>query len=219
MEGIIMSIKLKEPLAGSIHLIGAILAVPATIILIVFGSSSAWKVVSFSIYGSALFLLFLFSTLYHWLPWSAGGKNQIFRKLDHLAIYSLIAGTYTPFCLITLRGPWGWGIFATIWAMAIFGIVIQSIYINVWRWLTTTIYIVMGWLVIIAAKPLISALPVAGLHWLVAGGIIYSVGGIIYTTKKPNLHTKFGYHELWHILVLLGAACHFVVILFYLAMK
>lgn len=214
-----MQIKLKEPLAGLIHLTGAFLTIPATIVLIVLGSSSAWKVVSFSIYGSALFLLFLFSTLYHWLPWSAGGKNQIFRKLDHLAIYSLIAATYTPFCLITLRGPWGWGIFWTIWAMAIFGIVVQSVYINVWRWLTTTIYIVMGWLVIVATRPLVSALPLAGIQWLVAGGIIYSVGGVIYTIKKPNLLPKFGYHELWHLLVLLGAACHFVAILFYVAIR
>jgi hemolysin III len=211
--------KLKEPLAGATHLIGAVLSIPALILLIIYGSNSAWKIVSFSIYGSSLFLLFLFGTLYHWLPQSAGGKAQIFRKLDHLAIYLLIAGTYTPFCLITLNGIWGWSIFGVIWVMAVFGIVIQSVYINVWRWLTTTIYICMGWLIVVAFKPLGSNLSPEGIRWLIAGGIIYSIGGVIYTIKKPNLSKVLGYHELWHLFVLAGAACHFIAILFYIALK
>jgi hemolysin III len=210
--------KLKEPFSGYLHLLGALLTIPATIILIVLGSNSAWKVVSFSIYGSVLFLLFLFSTLYHWLPWEAGGKNQLFRKLDHLAIYALIAGTYTPFCLNTLRGPWGWTVFGVIWTMAIFGIITQAIYINVWRWLTTAIYICMGWLILIAFRPLMHSLPAGGIAWLVAGGLIYSIGGIIYTLRKPNFHPYFGFHELWHIFVLGGAACHYIAILLYIAM-
>ncbi len=211
--------KLKEPIAGSLHLVGAVLSIPALVALILLGGNSAWKVVSFSIYGGALFLLFIFSTMYHWLPQSAGGKFQIFRKLDHLAIYLLIAGSYTPFCLNTLRGGWGWTIFGLIWGMAILGIAAQSIYINVSRWLTTSIYIFMGWLVLIAVKPLMAALPIGGIWWLVAGGVIYSVGGVIYSIKKPNIFPKFGYHELWHVLVLLGAACHYVAILFYVAMR
>jgi hemolysin III len=214
-----VKIKLKEPLAGFLHLIGAVLSIPALVVLIVFGDSSIWKVVSFSIYGASLFILFLFGTLYHWLPQSAGGRYQIFRKLDHIAIYFLIAGTYTPFCLNTLRGPWGWTVFGLIWSMAIFGMVLQSIYINVWRWLTTTIYILMGWIVVIALKPLIQTLPVGGLIWLFIGGVIYSTGGVIYTIKKPDLHPKFGYHELWHALVLIAAACHFIAILFYVALN
>jgi len=214
-----LKVKLKDPIAGLLHLIGAVLSIPALIILIVLGSGSAWKVVSFSIYGASLFVLFLFGTLYHWLPRSAGGRYQIFRKLDHIAIYFLIAGTYTPFCLNTLRGPWGWTVFSIIWSMAIFGMILQSIYIDVWRWATTLIYILMGWLVVIALKPLIQALPASGITWLVVGGIVYSIGGVIYTIKKPDLHRKFGYHELWHTLVLLGAACHFIAILFYVALK
>jgi hemolysin III len=214
-----VKIKLKEPLAGFLHLIGAVLSIPALVVLIVFGDSSAWKVVSFSIYGASLFILFLVGTLYHWLPQSAGGRYQIFRKLDHIAIYFLIAGTYTPFCLNTLRGPWGWTMFGLIWSMAIFGMVLQSIYIDVWRWLTTTIYILMGWIVVIALKPLIQTLPVGGLIWLFIGGVIYSIGGVIYTIKKPDLHSKFGYHELWHALVLIAAACHFIAILFYVALN
>ena len=214
-----MNLDLKEPLAGAIHLIGAVLSIPALIILIVFGNSSAWKVVSFSIYGASFFLLFLFGTLYHWLPTQAGGKFQIFRKLDHLPIYLAIAGTYTPFCLNTLRGPWGWTIFGLIWGAAALGIIVQVVYIDVSRWLTTLIYILMGWLVLIVIKPLIGAMPPAGIIWLVAGGIIYSIGGVIYTIKKPNLHFNFGYHELWHVMVLLGAGCHYIAVFFYVALS
>jgi hemolysin III len=214
-----MKIVLKDPMAGALHFIGAVLSIPALISLIVIGSGSPWKVVSFSIYGASLFLLFFFGTLYHWLPLSAGGKYQTFRKLDHIAIYLLIAGTYTPFCLNTLRGPWGWTMFGIIWGMAIFGMALQSIYIDVWRWVTTLIYIFMGWAVLFAVKPLIDGLSMGGIAWLVAGGVIYSIGGVIYTIKKPDLHPKFGYHELWHTFVLLGAACHFIAILFYVALK
>lgn len=210
--------KLKEPLAGAIHLMGAVLSIPALITLIIVGHQSPWKVVSFCIYGASFFLLFLFGMLYHWLPQEAGGKFQLFRKLDHLAIYLVIAGTYTPFCINTLRGPWGWSIFGVVWGMAAFGMIIQAIYINVWRWLTTMIYIIMGWLIVIALPPLVEKIPVSGIHWLAAGGMIYSIGGIIYTVRKPNIHPKFGYHELWHVLVLFGAACHFIAILFYVAL-
>jgi len=213
-----MSIKLKDPVAGSLHLIGGILSIPAVIVLLVFGSNSSMKVVSFSVYGASFFILFLFGTLYHWLPQEAGGRSQVFRKLDHIAIYLAIAGTYTPFCLNALRGQLGWVIFGLIWGMAVFGIIVQSIYIDVWRWLTTSIYIFMGWLIIFVLRPLIQVMPVAGIEWLVAGGIIYSIGGVIYTLKKPNLLPGFGYHELWHLLVLLGAACHYVAILFYVAL-
>jgi hemolysin III len=211
--------KLKEPLSGMLHLIGAVLIIPATITLIILGNNSAWKVVSFSIYGASFFLLFLFSTLYHWLPQKAGGRFQIFRKLDHLAIYLVIAGTYTPFCLNTLRGPWGWTIFGIVWGAALFGIIVQSIYIDVWRWLTTLIYVIMGWVIVIALKPLVAVMPLDGIHWLAAGGIIYTIGGVVYTIKKPNLHPKFGFHELWHTMVLLGAACHYIAILRYVALK
>jgi len=211
--------KLKESLAGHLQVVGAVLSIPATIILIVVGSPNPWKIVSFSIYGATLFLLFTFGTIYHWVPKGAGGKYQLFRKLDHLAIYLLIAGTYTPFCLNTLRGPWGWSLFGVIWGFALCGVIVQSIVIDVPRWITTSIYILMGWLVVVGLKPLIISLPAAGIWWLFAGGIIYSIGGAIYTVRKPNVHEKFGYHELWHIFVLFGAACHFVAILFFVALK
>lgn len=209
--------KLKEPLSGLLHLIGALLAIPALVVLLVIGHSSVWKVVSFSIYGASLFFLYLFSTLYHWLPHEAGGKKQIFRKLDHLAIYFLIAGTYTPFCLNTLRGPWGWTIFGLVWGIGITAMAIQAVYINVWRWLTTTVYIVMGWLIVIGLKPLTQNIAPQGFYLLLAGGIVYSIGGVIYTIKKPNLFKYFGYHELWHVFVLIGSILHFLALLFYVA--
>ena len=209
--------KLKEPLAGSIHCLGAVLTVPALAALILSAGGSPWKIVSFSIYGASFFLLFLFGTLYHWLPQEAGGKFQTFRKLDHLAIYLAIAGTYTPFCLNTLRGPVGWTIFGVVWAAATFGIVLQAIYINVPRWLTTAIYICLGWVILFALQPLMKSLPAAGIILLIIGGVIYSIGGVFYTIKKPNLFPKFGYHELWHVLVLAAAACHYAAILLFIA--
>lgn len=209
--------KLKEPVSGFLHLIGALLSIAALVILVVIGHYDAWRVVSFSIYGATMIILYSASTLYHWLPQQAGGKNQIFRKFDHCSIYLLIAGTYTPFCLVTLNGPWGWSLFGVIWGLAILGVLVQSIYINVWRWLTTTIYILMGWLILVGLKPLLSNLPLNAFWWLLAGGLIYSIGGVIYTIKKPNLWKNFGYHELWHIFVLLGSACHFIVMFCFIA--
>ncbi len=205
-------------MSGFLHFIGVLLGIAALVLLLVFGHDSPWKVVSFSIYGATLILLYLFSTLYHWLPKHAGGKYQVFRKLDHCSIYALIAGSYTPFCLVTMNGAWGWTLFGIIWGLAIAAITIQAVYINVWRWLTTTIYIAMGWLIVIAIKPLLANLPPLGFFWLALGGVIYSIGGVIYTIKKPNLFKKFGYHELWHVFVLLGSVCHFVTLFFYVAL-
>lgn len=204
---------LKDPISGFLHLIGAVLAIPATVILIILGSDSAWKIVSFSVYGACLFLLFTFSTIYHFLPARFGGKYQIFRKLDHLAIYALIAGTYTPFCLVSLRGPWGWTLFGITWGLAITGMSIQAFYINAPRWLTTSIYVLMGWMIVIAIKPITVSLPSLGINLLLAGGITYSLGGVIYTIKKPNFHKYFNFHDFWHIFVLFGAFFHFLALL------
>ncbi|GBR77696.1 hemolysin III family protein, partial [Candidatus Termititenax dinenymphae] len=190
-----VAMTLKEPLNGWLHLIGAVLALPAAALLIVLsvlsGDAVVWKVVAFSIFGFSLFMLYFWSTMYHWLPQKAGGKNQVFRKFDHLSIYLLIAGTYTPFCLITMHGLWGWTIFGIIWGMAIVGITLQAIFIDLPRWLTTSVYIIMGWLIVIGIKPLLANLPFGALVFTVAGGIIYSIGGVIYTIKKPNLFKGF----------------------------
>ncbi len=206
---------LKEPLNGLLHLIGASLAIPAAIILVVLSWGSPLAVVSFAIYGISLFLLYLFSTLYHWLPARASGKGQVFRKLDHLAIYLLIAGTYTPYSLIVIGGISGWFLFSIIWILAITGIVFQSIYINLPRWLTTTGYLIMGWMVAFHLPALLAKLPPEGLYWLIAGGVVYSLGGVIYVLKKPNFHRLFNFHALWHVFVLGGSICHFISLLYY----
>lgn len=208
--------KLKEPMNGFLHLIGALGAIAALVVLLVLGHDSPWKVVSFSIYGFSLIMLFSASTLYHWLPKEAGGKGQVFRKIDHLSIYLLIAGSYTPFCLVPLNGAWGWTIFGIVWGLALLGMSIQAFYINVPRWITTTVYCVMGWVIVIATKPLLAVLPINGFWYLLGGGIVYSIGGVVYTIKKPNLSKNFGYHELWHVFVLGGAFCHFLAVLFYI---
>ena len=209
--------KLKEPLSGTLHLLGLLLSVLALVSLLIAGLGSVWKIVSFSIYGATLILLYNFSTIYHWAPQEAGGEQQIFRKLDHLSIYLLIAGTYTPFCLVTMRGPWGWSLFGVIWGLALLGILIQAIYINVDRRFTTLIYIAMGWMVLIAFKPLLETLNINGIWLLVLGGVVYSVGGIVYAFKKPNLFKYFGFHELWHVFVLLGSFFHFLAVYYYVA--
>lgn len=209
--------KLKEPVNGALHFLGSLLSIAAIVVLVWIGRDSAWKVVSFSVYGGTLFLLYHFSTLYHWLPREAGGKQQLFRKLDHLSIYLLIAGTYTPFCLVTMRGPWGWSLFGVIWGLALAGVLVQSVHINVDRRLTTGIYIAMGWLVLIAIDPLFKTLPLNGILLLAAGGVVYSIGGVIYALKKPNLFKYYGFHELWHTFVLIGSALHFMAVLLYVA--
>ena len=180
----------------------------------------AWDVVSFTIFGVALVLLYLFSTLYHLLNLGEKGTT-VFRKFDHMMIYVLIAATYTPICLGPLRGPWGWSIFGVVWGLAVLGIILTAVWIKAPRWLTTSIYVGMGWLVVIMAYPLLktfyelNALP--SLLWLLAGGIFYTIGGVIYGLKKAPCTTKhFGFHEIFHIFVMLGSFCQFWFIFHYL---
>lgn len=206
-----MIAKLKDPVSGLTHLFGALLSIAALILMVYYAAKHAttWHVVSFSIFGASLILLYTASTLYHLLPLSIKG-TKILRKIDHMMIYVLIAGTYTPVCLIPLRGPWGWSLLASIWGIAVAGIIMKALWLNAPRWLSTMFYIIMGWLVIIAFFPLIHNVPTGGLGWLVGGGIIYTVGGIIYAFKWPNINCKlFGFHEIFHLFVLGGSFCHF----------
>src|SRR5690606_10702944 len=130
----------------------------------------------------------------------------ILRKLDHMAIYVLIAGTYTPICLLPLRGPWGWSLLGIIWGMAVAGIFLKAFWMNAPRWLSTLIYVIMGWMVVIAFFPLVRAVPPSGIAWLLAGGLLYSLGSLIYGTKWPRFRSRFfGFHELFHLFVLGGS--------------
>jgi hemolysin III len=199
-----------ERFNGISHLIGAALALAGLVVLVWFASlqGDPWKIVSFSIYGTTLFLLYTMSTLYHSLR---GRAKQIFQKLDHVAIYLLIAGSYTPFTLITLRGAWGWTLFVIIWGLAIVGIVVDSRHKEGSRALQMVIYLLMGWLVLVALYPLIQALPAGALALLVLGGVLYTSGMIFYALDESMKHA----HGIWHLFVLGGSISHFLVMLFY----
>lgn len=216
--------KVRDFTNGLTHCIGAVLSLAGLVILIVFAAlkGDAFDIVSFTIFGTSLFLLYLFSTLYHWL--NIGEKGiAVFRRFDHIMIYVVIAASYTPVCLGPLRGPWGWSIFGVIWGFAVIGIIFSSIWIKAPRVLTTTLYISMGWTVLIAILPLIKTFASVGLGyslwWLLIGGIFYTIGGIIYALKWPKNKFKiFGFHEIFHIFVMFGSACHFWFMLKYVLM-
>ena len=216
--------KLRDPLSGLTHCIAAALSLVGLVILIVFSAiwGNAYHVVSFTIFGTSLVLLYLFSTLYHWLNISDKGIS-VFRKFDHIMIYIVIASSYTHECLTVLRGPWGWSIFGLIWGFAVLGTLLTAIWIKAPRALTTTIYIMMGWTVLIAIFPLVKAFKNANLFyslwWLVAGGIFYTIGGIIYGFKIPKKNWgPWGFHEIFHVFIMFGSACHYWFILHYLLM-
>ena len=194
------------------HTVGAVAALPGLVILVVLASnqSDPWKIVSFSVYGTTLFLLYAISALYHSLR---GRAKNFFRKLDHYAIYLLIAGTYTPFTLVTLRGNWGWSLFGIIWGLAILGIVLDSLHKNGRRIIPVVIYLLMGWLCLIALGPLMKALPLAGFIWLLLGGLFYTFGLVFYVYDERVRH----FHGIWHLFVLAGSLSHYVTIVFYVA--
>jgi len=214
---------IKDPVSGFSHLIGMLLSIAGLVLLIVYSAKygeGAWDVVTYTIFGTALVLLYLFSSLYHLLNLGKTG-TMVFKKFDHIMIYILIAATYTPICLGPLRGAWGWSIFGIVWALAILGTVLTAVWIKAPRWLTTSIYIAMGWLVIIMVYPLVDTFiklnALSTLWWLLAGGIFYTIGGIIYGLKKFPFTTKhFGFHEIFHIFVMLGSFCQFWFIFRYL---
>ncbi len=202
---------LREPINGLTHFIGALLSIVALVVLVVYSAidGSVWHVVSFSIYGTSMFLLYLFSSLYHWLPLKYKGVMKM-RKLDHMMIFVMIAGSYTPMCLIPLRDVWGWSLFGTVWGIAITGFFIKIFWLNAPRVLYVSIYIAMGWLVVIAIYPISKVFPTGGIVWLTMGGIFYTFGAVIYAKKRPNpIPHIFGFHEIWHIFVMLGSASHF----------
>src|SRR5690606_18382157 len=194
------------------HLVGAALAVAGAILLVVIAArlGDPWKIVSFSVYGVMLLGLYLASTLYHSLR---GRAKRIWCKFDHCAIYLLIAGSYTPFALVSLRGAWGWTLFGVVWGLALFGIAQEIWLAKGRRLLSLLIYVAMGWLAIIAAVPLINALSWEGFRWLLLGGVVYTVGIIFYVTDEK---WRYG-HGVWHLFVMGGSACHYFTVMFYVA--
>lgn len=205
----------KDPVSALTHLVGALLAVAGLVILVAHAArgGSVWQLVADSVFGASMIALYSASTVYHIIP-GTGKLNLVLRKLDHIMIYVLIAGTYTPFCLGPLRGPWGWSLFGAIWGLALGGLVLKLFWMNAPRWLSTVLYIVMGWLVVVAMYPLVQRSPAAAVEWLLAGGIAYTVGAVFYATKWPKLWPPtFGFHELWHLFVMAGTISHFFAVL------
>lgn len=205
--------RLGEEIMNSItHGIGTLLSLIALIVLVYIGVAhkDIIQIVSFSIYGVSLILLYLASTLYHAIP-NPGTKRKL-RVFDHAAIYLLIAGSYTPFLLIGLKGTWGWTLMAVIWGLALLGVSFKLLFIEHFQKLSVLTYILMGWISVIMIKEMVANIPIGGLIWLAAGGVFYTVGVIFYALKKvPYMH------GVWHLFVLGGSLCHFIAIYLYLA--
>jgi hemolysin III len=189
------------------HLVGAILATIGAIWMLVVATMTGdiWKIISVAVYGVALVLLYSASTVYH----SVRGRAKVLmQKVDHFSIYLLIAGSYTPFCLVTLHGPWGWTLFGIVWALAIIGILQEIKPRSEARVMSIVIYAVMGWIVLVAVKPLMAALGIAGFVWLALGGVFYTVGIIFFAFDTRVRH----FHGIWHLFVIAGSLLHFVAI-------
>ncbi|MGV3466787.1 MAG: PAQR family membrane homeostasis protein TrhA [Heyndrickxia sp.] len=200
-----------EEIANSItHGIGAILSVAGLVLLIYFSSlyGNAWHVISFTVFGCTMLFLYMSSTLVH--SWRQGKAKDVFEILDHSAIYFFIAGTYTPYLLIIVRGWEGWTMLGVIWSLAILGTVFKCFFVKKYLFTSTILYVFMGWLIVLIWKPVVMNLNPTGLHLLVAGGIIYTIGAIFYVWRGFKYH-----HAIWHIFVIAGSACHFFGILLY----
>ncbi|MDD4801546.1 MAG: hemolysin III family protein [Syntrophomonas sp.] len=210
--------KCKDPVSGLTHLAGALLSVLGLVILVLYAQRYATikHVISFSIFGAALILLYSASAVYHLLNVS-DRINTLLRRIDHMMIYILIAGTYTPICIIGLTGAWGVSMLITVWILAAIGIIMTVIWFGAPRWLTTAVYLLMGWLIVIAFYPLIHFLSAGAITWLVIGGLLYTIGALIYGCKWPNLTCRwFGFHEIFHLFVIGGSLGHFWMMFRYL---
>lgn len=202
---------LAEEIANSVtHGIGALLSIVGLVVLVNLAAThgNLWHIVSSSIFGATLILLYLSSTLYHSI--TAPRAKVVLRLLDHVAIYLLIAGTYTPFLLVNLRGPWGWSLFALVWGIALTGILLKVSPLGQKRGLSLTLYLALGWIILIAIKPLLGYLDPNGIRLLVAGGIAYTGGVIFYCWKRLPYN-----HAIWHLFVLAGSCFHFFAVLLY----
>jgi len=199
----------NEPVSAIIHIFGILLGIAGLVLMVVFASIKAtvWHVVGFSIFGASMILLYIASVLYHFIP----KARNVFLKIDHSMIYVLIAGTYTPICFVALKGAWGWSMFGVIWGLAVLGIVLKSVFLNKINDIySTALYVLMGWLLVVAFLPLVNSIPIQGILWLVGGGISYTVGAIFY-----GLNRKW-FHEIFHIFVIIGSFCHFWLMLAYI---
>jgi hemolysin III len=208
--------RIREPVNGVSHLFGLLLAAAGTILLLRLAREPA-QLVAFAVYGTTLILLYGASTLYHTLP-LVGRPLRALRTLDHIAIYFLIAGTYTPVTLVTLNGAFGWTILGIVWLIALAGIPFKLFFLDAPVWLSTATYLGMGYLALVAVVPIARAVSFGGLTLLVAGGLAYTVGAVIYARRRPDpFPGRFGHHEIWHLLVLTGSGCHYAFMVYHVA--
>ena len=208
----------RDPISGLTHALGAVLSVVGLIFLLYegFQAGKLYHMIAFLIFGLSMVALYTSSSLYHLLNGSESLINRL-RKLDHSMIYVLIAGTYTPLCLIALDGGWRWGLFSTIWGLTAVGIIVKLFWMNAPRWLSTLFYLFMGWIAVLIFPKLSSVLPTGAFAWIVIGGAAYTIGAIIYAIKKPDpIPNIFGFHEIWHLFVMAGTFSHFWAIYDYL---
>jgi hemolysin III len=213
-----MNSYIREPINGLTHLAGALLSFAGLLALVIkasLTSGSATAITSVTIFGLSMILLYTASATYHMVI-SKDHVIAFLRRIDHSMIFVLIAGSYTPFCLISLNGITGWTLFGIITFAALCGILFKMIWFRSPRWLSTSIYIVMGWMVIFVVSPLSSVLSPGGIFWLVAGGVMYTIGGVIYALKPDFLRSKYlGFHEIFHIFIMLGSLAHFLSVYLY----
>lgn len=213
-----MLAKLKDPISGLTHFIGCLLAILGLVLLVLKAADPVkpWHLVTFSIFSSGMILLYLASTLYHWLPLSEAG-SRLLRRIDHMMIFIMIAATYTPVCLIPLRESIGWGLFAGVWGIAAVGLFIKIFWLQAPRWVSVSIYVAMGWLAIFGIIPIVDVLQPAAVFWLVFGGLLYTAGALIYAFKRPDPWPKwFGFHEIFHLFVMMGSFSHFAMMYWYI---
>lgn len=216
-----MKMKIKDPGSALTHFIGMLLALFAAVPLLVKASHTPdhTHVATLAIFIISMILLYSASTTYHTFDISPK-VNQTLRKIDHMMIFVLIAGTYTPVCIEILGGKTGWSMLALVWGIAAIGILINALWITCPKWFSSLIYIAMGWICVLAFSRIVAALPPAAFGWLLAGGIIYTVGGVIYALKLPifnNRHKNFGSHEIFHLFVMGGSLCHYIMMYAFVA--
>ena len=217
-----MKLKIKDPGSAITHFIGVLFALIGAIPLLLKASQRPGNVylISMSIFMLSMVLLYAASTTYHSLDLSERA-NRILRKIDHMMIFVLIAGTYTPICLIVLQGTTGYRLLAVVWAIALGGIIIKACWITCPKWFSSILYIAMGWVCVLAFTKIVRALPLPAFIWLLAGGIIYTAGGIIYALKLNifnSRHKNFGSHEIFHLFVMAGSVCHYIVMYYVLGL-
>ena len=205
----------KELTSALTHLGGAVFGVVGTFLLLS-NSSNRMTAIAFLIFGLSMILLYSASTIYHFIDKSKEKAKLVMRKLDHIMIFVLIAGTYTPVCMLVLNNTSGYRLLALVWTITMFGVFMKIFWIKSPNWVSSVLYISMGWLAVLVLSPLAQSMPKEGMFWLVLGGIFYTIGGTIYGIKKPNFNNNyFGFHELFHLFVLAGTFCHFVMMYFY----